>query len=281
RSPQPPSHLLHKTPFLPRLHASTQRRAEHKTATMQPFGCAITAFLFLAGLAGETFAQSATSPAPAGPTNITAILEKAGQFGTLIRLLRSTQVGDQINNQLNNSNTGLTVFAPTDNAFSSLPSGTLNSLTDQQKVALIQFHVLPTAVAASQFQTVSNPLRTQAGDASNGRYPLNVTTMGTQVNLSTGVVDATIANTIYSDSKLAVYQVDQVLLPLEIFGPPAPAAAPAPAEAKKQKPSPVAEGPSTPSTDATDASAGVNLRRSASGGGVMFAAAAIWLWWSF
>lgn len=261
--------------------SSEQSIRLHNTATMQRFGCAVTAFLFLAGLAGETFAQSATSPAPAGPTNITAIMEKAGQYGTLIRLLKSTQVGDQINNQLNNSNTGLTIFAPTDNAFSSLPSGTLNSLTDQQKVALIQFHILPTVISASQFQTVSNPVRTQAGDASNGRYPLNVTTMGTQVNLSTGVVDATIANTIYSDSKLAVYQVDQVLLPLEIFGPPAPAAAPAPAEAKKQKPSPVAEGPSTPSTDATDASAGVNLSRSASGGGVMFAAAAIWLWWSF
>ncbi|RWW88577.1 hypothetical protein BHE74_00002547 [Ensete ventricosum] len=291
RSLPPPSSLLPPPSSIkcPSFLGSMHRRSSEgsirpripTTATMQRLGCAITAFLFLAGLAGETFAQSATSPAPAGPTNITAILEKAGQYGTLIRLLRSTQVGDQMNNELNNSNTGLTIFAPTDNAFSSLPAGTLNSLSDQQKVALIQFHVLPTLVSASQFQTVSNPVRTQAGDASNGRYPLNVTTMGTQVNLSTGVVDATIANTVYSDSKLAVYQVDQVLLPLEIFGPPAPAAAPAPAEAKKQKPSPVAEGPSTPSTDATDASAAVNLSRSASGGGITFAATALWLWWSF
>lgn len=44
-----------------------------------------------------TSAQPAQAPAPAGPTNITKILEKAGQFTILIRLLKSTKVGDQIN----------------------------------------------------------------------------------------------------------------------------------------------------------------------------------------
>ncbi|RZC76421.1 hypothetical protein C5167_000514 [Papaver somniferum] len=173
-------------------------------------------------------AQPAAAPAPAGPTNITKILEKAGQYTTLIRLLKSTQVGDQINTQLNNSNQGLTMFAPPDNAFSNLKSGTLNSLTDQEKVELIQFHVVPSFLSVSNFQTVSNPLRTQAGDANNGQFPLNVTTAGNQVNITTGVVDTTIANTIYSDNMLAVYQIDKVLLPLDLFGPPAPAAAPKP-----------------------------------------------------
>nr|CAD1839820.1 unnamed protein product [Ananas comosus var. bracteatus] len=58
---------------------------------------------------------------------------------------------------------------PTDNAFSSLPSGTLNSLTDQQKDSLIQYHILPTSSRPRSFQTVSNPLRTQAGDSSDGQ----------------------------------------------------------------------------------------------------------------
>ncbi|KAI3983583.1 hypothetical protein MKX01_000595 [Papaver californicum] len=173
-------------------------------------------------------AQPAAAPAPSGPTNITKILEKAGQYSTLIRLLKSTQVGDQINTQLNNSNQGLTLFAPPDNAFSNLKSGTLNSLTDQEKVELIQFHVVPTFLSVSNFQTVSNPLRTQAGNGNNGQFPLNVTTGGNQVNITTGVVDTTIANTIYTDNVLAVYQIDKVLLPLDIFGPPAPAAAPKP-----------------------------------------------------
>nr|GMD67188.1 fasciclin-like arabinogalactan protein 11 [Ipomoea batatas] len=150
----------------------------------------------------------AAGPAPSGPTNITKILEKAGQFTTFMRLLKITQVSDQINNQLNNSNQGLTVFAPTDNAFSGLKAGTLNSLTDQEKVELVQFHVLSSFFSMSQFQTASNPLKTQAGDSA-GSFPLNVTTAGNQVNVSTGVVDSTVANTVYTDGQLAVYQVDK------------------------------------------------------------------------
>ncbi|XP_019199440.1 PREDICTED: fasciclin-like arabinogalactan protein 12 [Ipomoea nil] len=175
----------------------------------------------------------AAGPAPSGPTNITRILEKAGQYTTFMRLLKITQVSDQINNQLNNSNQGLTVFAPTDNAFSGLKAGTLNSLTDQEKVELVQFHVLSSFFSMSQFQTASNPLKTQAGDSS-GSFPLNVTTAGNQVNVTTGVVDSTVANTVYSDGQLAVYQVDKVLLPISLFGTPAPAAAPAPGKSKKK-----------------------------------------------
>lgn len=78
--------------------------------------------------------QPASAPAPAGPTNITKILEKAGEFTILIKLMKTTAVANQIDSQLNNSNNALTIFAPTDNAFATLPSGTLNSLTNQQQV---------------------------------------------------------------------------------------------------------------------------------------------------
>ncbi|KAG9453388.1 hypothetical protein H6P81_006292 [Aristolochia fimbriata] len=209
-------------------------------------------FVWISPAAG----QSSPAPAPAGPTNISAILEKAGQFTTLLRLLRVTQVGDQINTQLNNSNQGLTLFAPPDNAFSSLKSGTLNSLSDQEKVSLVQFHILPTFLSMSQFQTVSNPVRTQAGNSAAGEYPLNVTTSGNQVNVSTGVDDATVANTIYTDGQLAVYQVDKVLLPLDIFGPKSPAPAPSPLK-KPKKSSDAADAAGAPTSDdtTTDASA--------------------------
>lgn len=111
-------------------------------------------------------AAPADAPAPPGPTNVTKILEKAGQFLLFIRLLRSIALADQIRNQLNDTNNGMTIFAPTDNVFSSLGAGILNSLNNQQKNALIQFHVIPTYLPISQFQTVSNPLRTEAGDSS-------------------------------------------------------------------------------------------------------------------
>jgi len=182
-----------------------------------------------------TVAQPAPAPGPPAPTNITKILEKASQFTTLIRLFSITKVGDQINTQLNNSNQGMTVFAPTDNAFSSLSAGTLNSLSDQQKDELIQFHVIPTFISTSQFQTLSNPLRTQAGDSTTYNFPLNITTSGNQANLTTGVVNATVANTVYTDGSLAVYEVDKVLLPMNLFGPQPPAAAPAPQPQKDKK----------------------------------------------
>ncbi|KAJ4769066.1 Fasciclin-like arabinogalactan family protein [Rhynchospora pubera] len=213
-------------------------------------------FPLISLILNPTSAQPASAPGPAGPRNVTAILEKGGQFTTLLRLMKSTQEIDQINNQLNNSNSGVTIFAPTDNAFNSLPAGTLNSLTDQQKVSLLQFHVIPNYLSTANFQTVSNPLRTQAGNSANGEFPLNVTAAGQQVNISTGVVNATVDNAVYSDGQLAVYQVNQVLLPQSIFAAHSPAAAPAPAEAKKDKSKPTSESPaSSDDVDTTSNSA--------------------------
>ncbi|KAF7119543.1 hypothetical protein RHSIM_Rhsim13G0093400 [Rhododendron simsii] len=186
-----------------------------------------------------TLAQSPVAPAsppvPSGPPNITKILEKASQYTVFLRLLGTTQVGTQINSQLNDSSNGMTIFAPPDSAFSGLQTGTLNSLSDQQKSELVQFHMIPTFLSITQFQTVSNPLRTQAGDSGPFKFPLNVTTSGNQVNITTGIVNTTVSNTIYTDNQLAVYQVDKVLLPWSIFGPQPPAEAPAPVTPKKKK----------------------------------------------
>ncbi|KAI4368783.1 hypothetical protein MLD38_017298 [Melastoma candidum] len=183
----------------------------------------------------KTFGQPAAAPAPAGPDNITKILEKAGQFNVLIKLLKTTSVGNQINSQLNDSNNGLTLFAPTDNAFGSLKAGTLNSLSQEQQDELVQFHVIPMVLSASQFQTVSNPLRTQAGGSGTYEFPMNLETSGNSVNISTGVNNATLGNAIFSDNQLAVYPVDQVLLPMNIFGPKPPAPAPSPVKKPKKK----------------------------------------------
>ncbi|KAK7335716.1 hypothetical protein VNO80_27705 [Phaseolus coccineus] len=190
---------------------------------------------------------SAQTPAPSpssSPTDIIRILKKAGGFTTLIRLLTTTQVSTQINAQLLNSNNGLTLFAPNDNAFQSLKPGFLNSLNDQQKNELIQFHVLPTFVSISNFDTLSNPVRTQAGDDPD-RLALNITSSGNQVNLTTGVVNTTVGGSVYSDHQLAIYQVDKVLLPRDFFVPKPPPPAPAPAKAKASSTKKSADGPAS------------------------------------
>uniref|UniRef100_A0A5B7BJE1 Putative fasciclin-like arabinogalactan protein 12 n=1 Tax=Davidia involucrata TaxID=16924 RepID=A0A5B7BJE1_DAVIN len=190
--------------------------------------------IFLLHFTSISAQSPALAPLPSGPPNLVAILQKASGFNTFIRLLKSTHVEEQITSQLISSNQGMTIFAPGDNAFANLASGMLNSLGDSQKVELMQFHVLPNFLPLSQFQTVSNPLRTQAGNGP--RFPLNVTVNGNSVNMTTAIVNASVTGTIYSDKQIAVYQVDKVLLPYDIFGPPAPAEAPAPAAKPKTKP---------------------------------------------
>ncbi|KAF3975360.1 hypothetical protein ACB098_08G077900 [Castanea mollissima] len=184
--------------------------------------------------------QPAKAPAPVqsakvpptqkGVPDVTKILAKAGGFSVFIRLLKSTGVSDQLYGQLNNSNNGFTIFAPTDAAFSNLKAGTINSLSDLQKTQLVQFHILNTVVSLSNFQTLSNPVPTEAGDTSDGEFPLSVMTAGNQVNISTGLVNTTLGGTVYSDNQLDIYQVEKVLLPLDIFNPkPKKHKAPAPA----------------------------------------------------
>lgn len=190
-----------------------------------------------------THAQSAPGPTPSGPINITAILEKAGQYTFFIRLLNQTQAGNQINNQVNNSHDGMTVFAPTDNAFNNLPSGTLNNLTDQQHVQLVLYHISPKYYSLDNFITVSNPVRTQASGQDGGVFGLNFTGQGNQVNVSTGIVEVPIYNALRKDFPLAVYQVDKVLLPKEFYEAKAPAASP-PADGSKSDGT-AAKAPST------------------------------------
>jgi uncharacterized surface protein with fasciclin (FAS1) repeats len=198
------------------------------------------AFLALAVVAPAALAQ-APGPAatPSGPPNVTAILEKGGQFTMFMRLMKETQQDTQLNSQLNSSYAssggGYTVFAPTDNAFNNLKPGTLNSLTQQQQVALVQGHVLPQFYSMDSFQTASNPVRTQASGR-DGPYTLNITaTANNQVNVSSGVAEVTINSALSAVKPLAVYSVDKVLLPLELFGAKAPAAAPAASQGKPKK----------------------------------------------
>ncbi|KAG5584381.1 hypothetical protein H5410_044815 [Solanum commersonii] len=212
---------------------------------------------------GKNASSPAPAPAPGSPPplNVTKILEKAGQCSTFIRLLQNTQQLNEITSQLNNSNNGITMFVPTDNAFLNMKAGTLNSFTDQQKAELIQFHILPTYYSLTQFQTASNPLRTQAGGTTDREFPINITTIGSSVNITTGIVNASISNTIYTDNQLAIYQVDNVLLPLQFFVPPAPAPAPTPITRKKK-------AGSSDSSSKQDASSATSLFQEMYKGGI-------------
>ncbi|KAL2328632.1 hypothetical protein Fmac_022059 [Flemingia macrophylla] len=163
-----------------------------------------------------TLPQSPDSP-DSVPDDITRILKKAKTFSVLIRLLKTTEIMNNINSQLITAKSGgITILAPDDSAFSQLKAGFLNSLNEGQKIELVQFHILPEFVSSSNFDSLSNPVQTVAGK-DPARLPLNVNALGNNVNISTGVVNATVLGVVYSDNKLGIYHVDKVLLPLDFF----------------------------------------------------------------
>ncbi|EPS63702.1 hypothetical protein M569_11081, partial [Genlisea aurea] len=159
-------------------------------------------------------AKSAPAPAPA-TVDIIGILHKAGQYAFFIRLLNQTQIANQIDNQAETSADGMTVFAATDDAFRNLPAGTLNNLSFQRQIQLLQYHICPKFYTLDELQTVSNPVRTEASGQDGQVFGLNFSADANQVNLSTGVVQVSINNAVEDNFPLAVFEVDKVLLPLE------------------------------------------------------------------
>ncbi|KAL6845317.1 hypothetical protein ACP4OV_024812 [Aristida adscensionis] len=236
---------------------------------------AAAAFLAMAVVPAALAQAPAPAATPSGPPNVTAVLEKGGQYMTFIRLMKSTQQDTQLNSQLNNSNggSGYTVFAPTDNAFNNLKPGTLNSLTQQEQVSLVQGHILPIFYNWEGFTTASNPVRTQASGR-DGPYTLDIiSSTAQQVNVSSGVVTVTVNNALSQTKPLAVYSCDKVLLPQELFGTKAPAAAPTASEGKPKKggASDAASGPAGSDDSSPSAAAGAR----ALGWGVAALAAAL------
>lgn len=63
---------------------------------------------------------------------------------------------------------------------------------------------------------------------------LNVTSYGNSVNITTGITNTSVSGAVYTDGQLAIYQIDQVLLPWDLFGAKPPAPAPAPVKPKKE-----------------------------------------------
>ncbi|ESW04193.1 hypothetical protein PHAVU_011G074400 [Phaseolus vulgaris] len=162
--------------------------------------------------------QSPTDSTPdTAAVDIVGILRQAKSFNILIRLMKTTQLINQLNAQLLTTKSGgITLLAPDDSSFSELKPGFLNSLSDGQKLELLQFHVLSDYVSSSNFDTLTNPVRTLAG-AKPGKVELNVISYGGSVNISTGEVNTTITGIVYTDKHLAIYKVGKVLLPMDFF----------------------------------------------------------------
>lgn len=201
-----------------------------------------------------------TAPAPSADVNITALLEKAG-CKTFASLLVSSGVIKTFESAISK---GLTVFAPSDEAFKAAGVPDLTKLTNAEVVSLLQYHAANGYNPVGTLKTTKGSISTLATNGA-GKFDLTVTTAGDSVTLHTGVDSSRLADTVLDSTPLAIFTVDNVLLPTELFGKapsPAPAgepvaapspaptvASPSPAPVTVEAPSPSAASPPAPLTE--------------------------------
>lgn len=98
------------------------------------------ALAVVASIGSTNFAQSA---------NIVETAVSTGKFKTLIAAAKAAGLDGALANGKN-----LTVFAPTDDAFSALPKGTVENLlkpeNKDQLAAILSYHVLPRKLVSNQ-----------------------------------------------------------------------------------------------------------------------------------
>ncbi|KAL3829591.1 hypothetical protein ACJIZ3_018393 [Penstemon smallii] len=175
----------------------------------------------------------------ASDVNITALLEKAG-CKTFASLLVSTGVLKVYTSAIEK---GLTVFAPNDEAFKGADVPDLSKLTNADIVSILQYHALASYSPIGTLKQTKSKISTLATNGA-GKYDLSVTTAGDSVSLDTGVDSSRIASTVLDSTPLAIFTVDSLLLPVELFGKaPSPAPGPAPETSPSPSPSPVADAP--------------------------------------
>ncbi|XP_057765465.1 fasciclin-like arabinogalactan protein 1 [Salvia miltiorrhiza] len=200
----------------------------------------------------------AEAPAP-GPSqlNITALMSAHG-----CKVFAETLLANPAEQTFeDNVQSGLTVFCPGDDAMKAfLPK--FKNLTAAGKQSLLEYHGIPVYQSMPGLKSSNGVTNTLATDGAS-KFNFDVQNDGTDVTIVTKLVTAKILNTLIDEQPLAIYQVDKVLKPKELFKgvlPPSPAPAPGPdADAESPKPSkkkhkspPAPAAPSDSPADAPD-----------------------------
>ncbi|KAL4352602.1 hypothetical protein GQ457_06G032560 [Hibiscus cannabinus] len=195
-----------------------------------------------------------SAPAPsASAANITGLLEKAG-CKTFASLLASSGVLKTYESALDK---GLTIFAPSDEAFKAEGVPDLSKLTSADQVSLLEYHASPDYKPKGTLKTTKDPITTLATSGA-GKFDLTVTNAGDDVTLHTGIAPSRVAEAVFDSPPVVIFTVDNVLLPPELFGKsPSPAPAPepvsspspTPSPSPSEAPSPLAASPPAPPSD--------------------------------
>ncbi|KAK1265587.1 Fasciclin-like arabinogalactan protein 4 [Acorus gramineus] len=160
------------------------------------------------------------APPLAPQVNVTRILSEVGKgFNVMASMLAASGVAEEFEGD--EMGAGITVFAPADAAFADLPTETagLRSLPAEEKAAVLRFHVLHSYYPLGSLESIVNPVQPtlQTERAGAGRFTLNITRVNGSVAIDTGMVQATITQTVFDQNPVAIFGVSKVLLPKEMF----------------------------------------------------------------
>lgn len=228
---------------------------ETDAAMMESKAAIILAAAVLAVLFAPALGQKSSPPAPAPmslpPTpapapaphyvDLAELLSVAGPFHTFLNYLEKSNVIETFQGQANNTKVGITVFVPKDSAFSALKQSTFSNLTADQLKTLLLYHALPKFYSLAEFKNLSslNPVNTFAGSP----YTLNLTDDMGSIYVQSMWSRPKIASSVYATRPVAVYALNKVLLPMQLFSkdpPLAPVPAPAPEPGASDAPGPAA-----------------------------------------
>lgn len=185
--------------------------------------------------------EEAEAPTP-GPSeqNLTALMSAHGCKVFADTLLAS----DALKTYDDNLEGGLTVFCPMDDAYKNfLPK--YKNLTADGKLSLLLYHAFPVYESLPMLKSGNGLMNTLATDGAD-KYDLTVQNDGEEVTLRTNIVTARITGTLLDEQPLAIYTIDKVLLPKELFKAEAPAPSPAPAPKADAPPTKKKSSPPAP-----------------------------------
>ncbi|XWS28839.1 hypothetical protein CRYUN_Cryun25bG0106100 [Craigia yunnanensis] len=151
--------------------------------------------------------------------NITKALIDGHNFNVAASMLSASGVVDEF--EADEGGAGITLFVPTDEAFGDLPGNVkLQSLPADKKSVVLKFHVLHSYYPLGSLESIVNPVQPTLATEDNGAgsFTLNISRVNGSVAIDTGIVQASITQTVFDQNPVAIFGVSNVLLPREIFG---------------------------------------------------------------
>ncbi|XP_074574917.1 fasciclin-like arabinogalactan protein 2 [Curcuma longa] len=201
--------------------------------------------------------------APPSPVNLTELMSRKGCRAFADLLLATSDVLENFESNLND---GLTVLCPIDSAIRAFADKYKN-LTAPGKASLLLYHGMPVYYSPQLLKSKRGAFTTLATDTHNKKYKYTVAKDGDAITVKTHIVSATITSTIIDQDPDAIYAIDKVLQPQELFKPEdavTPAAAPAASKKHKHGAVVAADGPSDATSD-EDAADNAAFRAGAAG----------------